>query len=86
MTLPTYNGADSRRDPGVFRRIWAMIVKEFVQMRRDRMTFASMLFVPVLQLTLFGALARRWPADPRGVAGDEEYRLFRLSRAGALVG
>ena len=54
MTLPTYNGADSRRDPGVFRRIWAMIVKEFVQMRRDRMTFASMLFVPVLQLTLFG--------------------------------
>jgi ABC-2 type transport system permease protein len=31
-----------------------MIVKEFVQMRRDRMTFATMLFVPVLQLTLFG--------------------------------
>jgi ABC-2 type transport system permease protein len=54
MTIPTYNGAGSRRDPGVLRRIWAMIVKEFVQMRRDRMTFASMLFVPVLQLTLFG--------------------------------
>ena len=31
-----------------------MIVKEFVQMRRDRMTFATMIFVPVLQLTLFG--------------------------------
>jgi ABC-2 type transport system permease protein len=54
MTLPAYNGAGSRRDPGVFRRMWAMIVKEFVQMRRDRMTFATMLFVPVLQLTLFG--------------------------------
>jgi ABC-2 type transport system permease protein len=38
----------------MFRRMWAMIVKEFVQMRRDRMTFATMLFVPVLQLTLFG--------------------------------
>jgi ABC-2 type transport system permease protein len=54
MTLPAYNGAGFRRDPGVFRRMWAMIVKEFVQMRRDRMTFATMLFVPVLQLTLFG--------------------------------
>ena len=34
--------------------MWAMIVKEFVQMRRDRMTFATMIFVPILQLTLFG--------------------------------
>jgi ABC-2 type transport system permease protein len=31
-----------------------MIVKEFVQMRRDRMTFATMIFVPILQLVLFG--------------------------------
>jgi hypothetical protein len=54
MTAGPYNGAAGRRDPGMFRRMWAMIVKEFVQMRRDRMTFATMLFVPVLQLTLFG--------------------------------
>src|SRR6185437_1408580 len=46
--------AAERRDPGFFRRVWAMIVKEFVQMRRDRMTFATMIFVPILQLTLFG--------------------------------
>jgi ABC-2 type transport system permease protein len=43
-----------RRDPGFLRRLWAMVVKEFVQMRRDRMTFATMIFVPVLQLVLFG--------------------------------
>ena len=54
MSVAVYNGVDFRRDPGFFRRTWAMIVKEFVQMRRDRMTFATMLFVPVLQLTLFG--------------------------------
>jgi ABC-2 type transport system permease protein len=54
MTAAAYNGAGGRRDPGVLARMWAMIVKEFVQMRRDRMTFATMLFVPVLQLTLFG--------------------------------
>src|SRR6516225_2654221 len=54
MTAAPYNGAVGRRDPGFVRRMWAMIVKEFVQMRRDRMTFATMLFVPILQLTLFG--------------------------------
>jgi ABC-2 type transport system permease protein len=43
-----------RRDPGFFRRLWAMVVKEFVQMRRDRMTFATMILVPVMQLVLFG--------------------------------
>ena len=51
----TYEGAGAaRRDPGFLRRSWAMVMKEFVQMRRDRMTFATMLFIPILQLTLFG--------------------------------
>ena len=35
-------------------RCLAMIVKEFIQMRRDRMTFAMMVGVPVMQLLLFG--------------------------------
>jgi ABC-2 type transport system permease protein len=35
-------------------RFWAMVVKEFIQMRRDRVTFAIMIGVPLLQLTLFG--------------------------------
>lgn len=35
-------------------RCRAMIVKEFIQMRRDRMTFAMMIGVPVMQLMLFG--------------------------------
>jgi ABC-2 type transport system permease protein len=43
-----------RRDPGFLRRLWAMVVKEFVQMRRDRVTFATMIMVPVMQLVLFG--------------------------------
>jgi ABC-2 type transport system permease protein len=36
------------------RRFAAVAVKEFIQMRRDRMTLAMMIGVPVLQLTLFG--------------------------------
>src|SRR5512142_3004660 len=35
-------------------RFWGMIVKEFIQMRRDRLTFAMMVLVPLLQLILFG--------------------------------
>jgi ABC-2 type transport system permease protein len=54
MTSLDPDGAGLHHDPGFLRRMWAMVVKEFVQMRRDRMTFATMLFVPVLQLTLFG--------------------------------
>ena len=37
-----------------FRRLGAVLAKEFVQMRRDRVTFAMMLGVPILLLILFG--------------------------------
>jgi ABC-2 type transport system permease protein len=36
------------------RRLWALIAKEAIQMRRDRITFAMMLGVPLMQLVLFG--------------------------------
>src|SRR6266581_5062352 len=35
-------------------RLWAIVVKEFVQMRRDRMTFGMMVGIPMIQLILFG--------------------------------
>jgi ABC-2 type transport system permease protein len=37
-----------------WRRFWAVVVKEFIQMRRDRVTFAMMIGIPILQLILFG--------------------------------
>jgi ABC-2 type transport system permease protein len=33
---------------------WAMLKKEFIQMRRDRLTLAMMLGIPALQMALFG--------------------------------
>ncbi len=36
------------------RRLLAIANKEFIQMRRDRITFAIMLGIPIIQLTLFG--------------------------------
>jgi ABC-2 type transport system permease protein len=37
-----------------FARLGALLIKEFIQMRRDRITFAMMLGVPLIQLVLFG--------------------------------
>ena len=37
-----------------FHRFAAVLMKEFVQMRRDRLTFAMMIGVPIMQLVLFG--------------------------------
>ncbi|BCR03240.1 mannose-1-phosphate guanyltransferase [Desulfuromonas versatilis] len=45
-----------------FARFWAMVGKEFVQMRRDRVTFAMMLGIPIMQMVLFGFAIN---ADPR---------------------
>ncbi|MDR3564323.1 MAG: ABC transporter permease [Negativicutes bacterium] len=36
------------------RRLKALLIKEFIQMRRDKMTLIMMLIMPVIQLVLFG--------------------------------
>ena len=43
-------------------RFRAVLVKEFIQMRRDRITFAMMIAVPIVQLLLFGYAIN---SDPR---------------------
>jgi ABC-2 type transport system permease protein len=52
----------SRHPKFSFERLTGIIVKEFTQMRRDRLTFAMMLGIPLLQLTLFGYAIN---SDPR---------------------
>jgi ABC-2 type transport system permease protein len=44
-------------------RVLAVLTKEFIQLRRDRLTFAMMLGVPVLQLLLFGFAISTDPKD-----------------------
>lgn len=41
-------------NPLSWRRLWAVLAKEFIQMRRDRLTFAMMVVIPIVQLCLFG--------------------------------
>ena len=45
------------------RRVAAMIVKEFVQLRRDRVTFATMIMIPLMQLVLFGYAINTTPRN-----------------------
>ena len=47
-----------------WHRFIAVLMKEFVQMRRDRLTFAMMIGVPVMQLVLFGFAINM---DPKGL-------------------
>ncbi|WP_208249796.1 ABC transporter permease [Rhizobium sp. T1470] len=49
MTTTVANG-----NGGTFGRFWAMTVKEFIQMTRDRITLATMVALPIMQLFLFG--------------------------------
>ena len=46
------------------RRLMTLMVKEVIQMRRDRITFAMMLGVPLVQLMLFGFAINN---DPKGL-------------------
>jgi len=48
---------------GFWRRSGAMLLKEFLQLRRDRVTFATMISIPLLQLILFGYAINTTPRD-----------------------
>jgi ABC-2 type transport system permease protein len=71
-------GLASRRRSGALARTAAMFIKEFVQLRRDRLTFATMIFIPVVQLLLFGYAINTSPRHlPTAVLMHEESDLAR---------
>jgi ABC-2 type transport system permease protein len=48
---------------GFWRRIGAMLRKELLQLRRDRITLATMVSIPLLQLIVFGYAINTTPRD-----------------------
>src|SRR5262245_63105381 len=63
---------------GALSRTRAMLVKEFVQLRRDRLTFATMIFIPIVQLLLFGYAINTTPRHlPTAVLVHEDSDLGR---------
>jgi len=53
----------ARWSPESWARIRAMLIKEVIQLRRDRITFAMIVIVPLFQLLLFGYAINTMPRD-----------------------
>ena len=72
--------AGASREPrfGFWRRSYAMLVKEFIQLRRDRVSFAMIVMIPVMQLLLFGYAINTNPRHlPTAVLLQEDSDLAR---------
>ena len=68
------------REPrfGFWRRSYAMVVKEFIQLKRDRVSFAMIVMIPVMQLLLFGYAINTTPRHlPTAVLTQEDSDLGR---------
>jgi len=63
---------------GFSRKTWAMLVKEFIQLKRDRVSFAMIIMIPLVQLMLFGYAINTNPRDlPTAVLMQESTDLSR---------
>jgi ABC-2 type transport system permease protein len=63
---------------GSWARTVAIAIKELIQMRRDRMTFAMMLAVPLMQLMLFGYAINTDPKHlPTAVVAQQQTPIIR---------
>ena len=66
------------RTSGFRRRTWAMLVKEFIQLKRDRVSFAMIIMIPLVQLLLFGYAINTNPRHlPTAVLLQEQSDLGR---------
>jgi ABC-2 type transport system permease protein len=72
-------GRDGREPRfGFWRRSFAMVIKEFIQLRRDRVSFAMIVMIPVMQLLLFGYAINTTPRNlPTAVLLQEDSDLAR---------
>ncbi|MGH8729978.1 MAG: ABC transporter permease [Burkholderiales bacterium] len=67
-----------------WRRFVAMLTKEFVQMRRDRLTFAMMVGIPIIQLVLFGYAINTDPKALPAAVLIADHSVFSRSFLSAL--
>lgn len=68
------------REPigGFWRRTFAMLIKEFIQLKRDRISFAMIIMIPLVQLVLFGYAINTNPRNlPTAVLVQEQSDLGR---------
>ncbi|MCL4469987.1 MAG: ABC transporter permease [Gammaproteobacteria bacterium] len=71
-------------DRFVWYRFWAVVTKEFIQMRRDRLTFAMMVGIPLIQLMLFGFAINADPKELPAAVLSADHSEFSRSFVRAL--
>ncbi|MCP4619520.1 MAG: ABC transporter permease [Bradyrhizobium sp.] len=79
MTAASAGQSREARDTfGFWRRSYAMLLKEFIQLKRDRVSFAMIVMIPVMQLMLFGYAINTTPRNlPSAVLLQEDTDLGR---------
>ncbi|MHB1333730.1 MAG: ABC transporter permease [Sulfuriferula sp.] len=70
--------------PLSMHRLWAIVAKEFIQLRRDRITFAMMVGIPVMQLVLFGFAINTDPKHLPTVVLDADQSAYSRSLTAGL--
>jgi ABC-2 type transport system permease protein len=70
--------------PFSFARCWAMVRKEFLQLRRDRLTFAMIVGIPLAQLALFGYAINTDPKHMPTVVRAADHSEFTRSFMAAM--
>src|SRR5450756_2225308 len=77
-SAPDRSSADREPRFGFWRRSFAMVIKEFIQLRRDHVSFAMIVLIPVMQLMLFGYAINTTPRNlPTAVLLQEDSDLAR---------
>ncbi len=51
------------RGNGFWRKTWAVLIKEFIQLQRDRVSFGMIVMIPLMQLLLFGYAINTTPRN-----------------------
>jgi ABC-2 type transport system permease protein len=78
VSAPDRSSANREPRFGFWRRSFAMVIKEFIQLRRDRVSFAMIVMIPVMQLMLFGYAINTTPRNlPTAVLLQEDSDLAR---------
>jgi len=78
VSAPDRSSADREPRFGFWRRSFAMVIKEFIQLRRDHVSFAMIVLIPVMQLMLFGYAINTTPRNlPTAVLLQEDSDLAR---------
>jgi ABC-2 type transport system permease protein len=75
---PEHRGENPEPRFGFWRRSFAMVIKEFIQLRRDRVSFGMIVMIPVMQLLLFGYAINTTPRNlPTAVLLQEDSDVAR---------